>query len=136
MIISIDKTEHEVPITILSVQGNLDGSNYMELVSKAHELYNAGMRNVILDMTGIPFMSSSGIVALHTIALLLRDERLPELENSWAALSNVANENSGLQQHIKLVNLQPRVYKTLEITGMNNFFEFYADLALAVASFL
>ena len=50
MIISIDKTEHEVPITILSVQGNLDGSNYMELVSKAHELYNAGMRNVIFTL--------------------------------------------------------------------------------------
>jgi anti-anti-sigma regulatory factor len=135
MIISIDQTEHRVPITILSVQGNLDGSNYLQLISKAHELYNSGMRNLILDMSEIPFMSSSGILALHTIALLLRDERLPELENGWAALRNVADENSGFQQHVKLVNPQARVYKTLAITGMNNFFEIFDALDLAVASF-
>jgi anti-anti-sigma regulatory factor len=93
------------------------------------------MRNLVLDMTGIPFMSSSGIVALHTISLLLRDERLPELKNGWAALRGVANENSGLQQHVKLVNPQLRIYQTLDITGMKNFFEIYNDLALAVASF-
>jgi anti-anti-sigma regulatory factor len=135
MIISIDQTEHRIPITILSVQGNLDGSNYLQLISKAHELYNSGTRNLVLDMSEIPFMSSSGIVALHTIALLLQDERLPELENGWAALRSVADVNSGFQKHVKLVNPQARVYKTLAITGMTNFFEIFDALDLAVASF-
>ena len=135
MIISTAITEQGLSITILRLEGNLDGSSYQEVVSKAHELYNNGMRNLVLDMSGIPFMSSSGILALHTIALLLRDGRPHEAKNGWTALGSIDNENSGLHQHVKLVNPPDKVYQTLQITGMNNYFEIYKNLALAVASF-
>ena len=135
MNIRIDEAEHGVPITILHLQGNLDGSNHQELISKAHELFVAGMRNLILNMADIHFMSGSGIEALHTIALLLRDGRLPDLENYWGTLENRRDGDTGIQQHFKLVNVQPRVLKTLEISGMAQFFEIFDNLSMAIASF-
>ncbi len=40
-------------------------------------------------MAEIQFMSGSGLVALHSIALLLRGEELPDPEYGWEAFSTL-----------------------------------------------
>jgi anti-anti-sigma regulatory factor len=137
MNISVSQAQGRVPVTILSIQGDLDGSNYQDLIAKAKELYNAGTRHLVLDMTNVPFMSSAGIVALHNAALLMRGDQPPDPEQGWAAYHAVARDRdgSGLQQHVKLLNPQPRVDRTLGIAGMKAFFEIHTDLATAIASF-
>jgi anti-anti-sigma regulatory factor len=40
-----------------------------------------------------------------------------------------------LQQHLKILNPQPQINRTLEMTGLKQFFEIYTDLETAVASF-
>jgi anti-anti-sigma regulatory factor len=42
---------------------------------------------------------------------------------------------SAVSQMVKLLNPQPRVSRTLEMSGMNTFFEIYTDEATALASF-
>ena len=135
MNVSASQAQGRVPVTILSIQGDLDGSNYQDLIAKAQELYQAGTRRLILDMTGLRFMSSSGIVALHSIALLMRGDQPPDPAQGWAAFHAVARDSAELQQHVKLLNPQPRVDRALEVAGLKTFFEIHTDLATAVASF-
>jgi hypothetical protein len=78
------------------------------------------------------------LVALHSAVQLLRGEQPPDPAAGWSTLKSVAIDKpaSGKpQQLVKLLNPQPRVTRTLEMSGMNVFFEIYADEASAIASF-
>src|SRR5512139_739268 len=89
-----------VPVTILHLEGRLDGGNYKDLIEKAFELYNAGARNILLDLSDLTYISSAGLVALHIIALLLRGETLPDPERKWNTLKSASRSRPvGIQKH-------------------------------------
>jgi anti-anti-sigma regulatory factor len=136
MHLTIELAQGYVPVTILGIHGALDASNYEDVIAKAQQLYDTGMRYLLIDMSDMSFMSSSGLVALHSIALLLRGEPSPDPEMGWQAFHAIAHDrDSGSQPHVKLLNPQPKVRQTLELTSMDEFFEIYAEREAAVASF-
>jgi anti-anti-sigma regulatory factor len=138
MNISLNQIQGRVPIGVLSIQGDLDASNFQELIAKAKEVYDTGTRHILLDLSNTPFMSSSGLVALHSAALLLQGKQPPDPEYGWTtvhAVSHVADAGHSVTQHVKLLNPQPKVRRTLEKAGLNEFFEIHTDLATAIASF-
>lgn len=136
MNITIDQAEGRVPVTILGLHGELDASNYQDVIAKAREFYNAGARHILLDMSDVPFMASSGLVALHSTAVLLRGEEPPDPESGWGAFHAIDRDrDAGLQQHIKLLNPQPEVDRVLEMSGLKEFFEVHTDQETAIASF-
>jgi len=136
MNMTTDKTEARVPVTILQVHGDVDGSNYREVIDRARELYQGGARHLLIDLTDTPYMSSAGLVALHSIALLYLGSQPPDLEDGWRAIRATSEAGGGgAQPCVKLLNLQPRVTNVLDQTGLLAFFETYTDQAAAVASF-
>ena len=136
MNINVNQIQGRVPVDVLSVQGDLDASNYQELIATARELYDAGTHRILLDLSSASFVSSSGLVAIHSIALLLHGEQPPDLEQGWSAIHAVEHGlGAGQQQNLKLLNPQPKVDRTLEKAGLKEFFEIHADLATAIASF-
>ncbi len=132
---TVRQMQGSVPVTVLGIQGDVDGSTYMAVIEKAQGLCRAGARDLLIDLTGVPYLSSAGLVALHHIALLMRGDQPPDPTQGWATLRAIAMEQGTLQQHVKLLNLQPRVDKALEMSGMKAFFEIHKDLNTAVASF-
>jgi anti-anti-sigma regulatory factor len=87
-------------------------------------------------MSEMPFMGSSGLVALHSVAILMRGESPPDPEGGWGALRSIDREReAGLQSHVKLLDPQPRVERVLKMAGFDQFFEIHADLETAIASF-
>jgi anti-anti-sigma regulatory factor len=136
MNISVREMQGRVPVTVLGVQGDLDASNYQGLIAKATEVCGAGTKDILLDMTNTSFVSSSGLVALHSIALLMRGEQPPSLDEGWSAIQSIHRGlGTGVQQHLKLLGPQPYVVRTLEKAGLIEFFEIHTDLDTAVASF-
>ena len=136
MYITADEVQGEVPVTILQIHGELDQSNYERVVARAREAYAEGARYLLLDLEYVPFMGSSGLVAFHSIALLMRGETPPDPEAGWATLRSMDREQeAGLQQHVKLLNPQPKVERVLMMAGFDRFFEIYTDQEEAVASF-
>jgi anti-anti-sigma regulatory factor len=135
---NIDSTQIEgrVPVAVLALDGELDGSNYGELVAQAQESYAAGARYMLIDMSRLTYMSSAGLFALHSIALLLQGRPLPDPEDGWAAFHAVEREQSrGPSQQLKLLSPQPRVVRVLSASGMDQFLEVHQDLQQAIASF-
>ena len=136
MSINVHQVRGRVPVAILGVQGDLDATNYQELIAKAKEVYGAGTRDILVDLGQTPFLSSSGLVALHSIAMMLKGEQPPNPQDGWSAIHTVGRGvGSGVQQHIKLLNPQPKVERVLEKAGLKELFEIHTDLAAAVASF-
>jgi anti-anti-sigma regulatory factor len=134
----IEEVQAGVLITILKGVGVLDATTYQSLIDKTKQLYQAGMRELILDFSQLTFMSSSGILALHDIAILLRGESPPDIGEGWSAfhaLSHFIEEKTHFEKHVKLLNPQPRVRKTLEMTGFNEIIEIFNDRKAAITSF-
>lgn len=125
-----------VPVTVIQVTGQLDGQTYQRLIESAQEALNGGTKNILLDMSGLTFISSAGVVSLHVIALLLRGEAMPDLEHGWAALKSVSkSRESGKQKHMKLLNPRPEVINVLDMVGFSSFFEVFTDKQKALVSF-
>jgi anti-anti-sigma regulatory factor len=136
MEISVEERQANVPVTIMRLSGQLDASNYEEVIERVRHLSMTGRRYLLFDLGGLTFMSSSGLVALHSAALLMRGEEPPSPEAGWQAFHAIAEDvGQGFEKQCKLLNPQPRVQKTLELTGFSEFLEVYTDEEEALSSF-
>ena len=136
MNIRITEEQRRVPVTVLGLEGQLDASNYLEVIERVKALYDAGTRDLLLDLSDLSFMGSSGLVALHGIALILRGEMPADPEQGWGAFHALAKDREGgVQAHCKLLNPQPPVARVLQITGFGAFLEVFADREIALAAF-
>jgi anti-anti-sigma regulatory factor len=134
--IAVLQFQGKVPVTVLRPDGDLDASNYQDLIAKAREVYRAGARDILLDLSDTPYVSSSGLVALQSMAALLRGEEPADPEAGWEAFRAVHRDRDlGFQQHFKLLSPQPRVERLLDMVGFNRLLEVYTDLRTAIASF-
>jgi anti-anti-sigma regulatory factor len=136
MNISVTKAQGKVPVTIIKLDGELDGQTYQGLISTAREAYEAGTRNFLIDLADLTYVSSAGLVALHTVALLARGEALPDTDAGWSAIRSASGASrDGMQEHVKLVNPRGEVRSVLDMVGFSAAFEVFNDLDEAVKSF-
>ncbi len=134
--LDISTVPGRVPVTVLHLRGDLDASNFEALIDEARQAHEAGARDMLLDLGEVRFLSSSGLVALQSIAALLRGEQAADTREGWGALHAVSRDReAGLQQHFKLLNPQPRVRHLLTTVGFQRFLQVFDDLEEAVASF-
>jgi anti-anti-sigma regulatory factor len=119
------------PIAIMKLEGDINASNFMDIVDKAEETYNNPARNLIIDLSEVTSISSTGQVAIHKIALIysgvpqdVEEDENPDFTHS-----------SNARKYVKLLNPQPEVDKALEKAGLKLFFKVYDDLESAIQSF-
>ena len=127
--ISIHQTDD--PVAIMHITGAIDASNIVGMVNKAQEIYKNPARNLIIDLSDVPYISSAGLVAIHKIALHysgvyqeVEEKSRPDFTHSQDA-----------RKRVKLLKPQPGVAETLETTGMKFFFKVFDDLDSALKSF-
>jgi anti-anti-sigma regulatory factor len=131
-----EQVQGRVPVTILAIHGDIDASNYEQVIAQARQLFASGARHLLLDLSDVPFMGSSGVVALHSIALLMRGETPPDPDSGWQAFHTIDHARAGgVQQQVKLFGPQPKVSRTLQMTSMSDFFEIHTDKQAAIESF-
>src|SRR5512138_3575904 len=136
MNISVSEAQGNVPVTVIKLDGQLDGQNYQELIAKAQELYSQGARDFLFDLSDLTYISSAGLVALHSVALLVRGEQTPDLEGGWSAYRSMGRASkAGIQKHVKLLNPRPEVTNILDMVGFGDLFEVFTDREKAVSSF-
>ena len=136
MNISVSQVQGKVPVTVVKLDGQLDGQTYQDLITKAREAYHAGWRDFLIDMGDLTYISSAGLVALHSVALMLKGEELPDTESGWSAFRSMSKTSgSGRQAHVKLLNPRTEVQSVLDMVGFTAVFDIYTDLDEAVKSF-
>lgn len=119
------------PIAVMKLKGEINASNFMEVVDKAQEIYGNLARNLIIDLGEVSGISSTGQVAIHKIALIysgvpqdVEEEENPDFTHSAHA-----------RKHVRLLAPQPAVDESLAKAGMKLFFKVFKDLDSAVKSF-
>lgn len=133
MQISSSRHEH---VTVLHLMGDVDSSNYTEVVIKAQELYDDGVRNLLLDLTKVPYVSSAGLMAFHTTARIFLGHSIQGGESGRPTFRSInPRDDASAREHIKLLNPQSAVEQVLDVVGLKQFFEIYTDLDAALTSF-
>jgi anti-anti-sigma regulatory factor len=136
MQITVEQVQAKVLVTLLRPQGNLDAATFNDLIDRGSALVRAGAKDLLLDLSQVPHMSSAGLVALHSLALLLRGEAPVDPEMGWEAMKAIRRDvDRGVQKHFKLLNPSPRVDHVLELSGFKALVEIFTDQSQAVESF-
>lgn len=136
MNVNVSQVQARVPVTILQIIGDVDGSNFQDVIAKGKELIAAGTRALLLDLSQVKYMSSAGLLAVQSLATMLRGETPPDPEAGWQALHRMENAGGARKSPaLKLLNLQTRVQRAFEMVGFDQFLETYSDRETALASF-
>ncbi len=130
MEIVVTQEEGRVPVTVFQLKGDL--ANEEPLRSQATEAYEAGTRNLILDLSDVPYITSSGLRAIHYLFDLLRSDS-PE-ESDQAVRKGIAS-GQYKSPHLKLVKPSKNAAKALSISGYDMFLEVHKNKKEALASF-
>jgi len=101
------------PVTVLSVSGRIDAYSFNELIGEANQRLEAGHIRLVLELGGVDYVSSRGLIALQTIAARA------------AARGGKA----------VLCGVDARVMQVLEMTGLHQRLGIFPDCAAAMASF-
>jgi hypothetical protein len=136
MEIIISQNQAASHVTIMQLRGALDGESYENFITEGEKLFDNGVRNLLVDMSELNFLSSAGLTGLHRVARVFRGDDRSTMEEGWSAIHAMGRErDSGLQQHVKLLNPSENIQGVLDTVGFKAFFEIYTDLEQALAAF-
>lgn len=129
MNINVSIQQAREPVAVMSIQGEINASNFVQVVDKAQEIYQNPARNLIIDLSEVSNISNTGLVAIHKIALIYSGVPKEKMEHPDQTHS------SNARKRVKLLNPQPGVEKALETAGLKLFFKIFRDLESALNSF-
>ena len=133
MEIAVSEQQGIVPVTVYRIKGDIDGNTYRLLEDQAKASIAAGTRYLLLDLTDVPFMSSAGLRALHSIFAWLSSEE--------ASDEAAKQRNAGLlagtykSPYLKLYKPSKRVLQAMSLAGYDMFLEVFDDFQNALDSF-
>lgn len=137
MEMQVETTSNDPVVTVLKLIGELDSATARTLVAEGKRLYDEGATNLLLDMSELSFMGSSGLVALHNLAGTMRGESMGQDVSAMLMFEvkhTLMNANAK-EAHFKLLSPQKRIAKTLTMTGFNQLLDIFTDRDEAIASF-
>ena len=130
MEISVSQEEARVPVTVFQLKGEL--SSEEPLSGLAQDAYDNGARYLLLDLTKVPYISSSGLRAIHQVYYLFRGT-LSE-ENEQKVRQGIVS-GSYKSPTLKLFKPSKNALKALSLSGYDMFLEIHKKKAAAIASF-
>lgn len=136
MQISLSKQQSNVPVTVMQLMGDIDASTYTDVINKAQEAFDEGARDLLIDLSKVPYVSSAGLMSLHTMVKIFAGQSAHPKDGGRPSFQAINKEQDGpARAHVKLLSPQPAVEQVLDMVGLNLFFEIHTDFEAALKSF-
>ena len=132
MDIEVSQEQGRRPVTVFRIKGEINITTYEQLEQQARAAFNAGARDLLLDLTDVTYISSAGIRALNNIFKLLRSDAP---EESDEAMRQGLSDGTFKSPHLKLLGPSPRVLEVLKIAGVDMLLQIHSSRKDAIASF-
>lgn len=108
----INHSQTDGGVEVITLQGDVDMHVSPKVRNALLEVFSRDAKGIVVDLSGVPFMDSSGI------ATLVEGLRWSKKEKT----------------RFILVGLQETVEHTLKLAKLNNFFEIFSDRQEAITS--
>jgi anti-anti-sigma factor len=133
MTIDVERVGGDPPVTVVVLEGELDASNYEQVIDVVRSAYADGSRGLVLDLENLSFMASSGLFALHSAVRIMSGETPPEAEEGWSALHQMSMDSDSQAANVRLAAAQEPIARVLDRTGMLRLFALHGTRDEAVA---
>ncbi len=133
--IGVNQESARVPVAVMKLDGELDAASYLDMLAGGRQLVADGTGYILLDLEDLSYMGSSGLFAIHSIAMLLMGEEPPDPEAGWGAIHETDRDKSAAGDHLKILGPQAQVDRVLERSGLKRYFQTYTDRSEALAAF-
>ena len=134
MTIDVEHLGGSPAVTVVALDGELDASNYQQVIEIVRDAYARGARGLVFDFSDLTFMASSGLFALHSAVRIMRGETPPDAEAGWGALHEMAHDHDATGGNVRIAAPQDAIARVLERTGMTTLFGIDASRSDAVAA--
>ena len=104
---------HENKITTVAVKGSVDALTAAELTETINKEIKDGQANLVVDLSGLAFMSSAGL----------------------RSLLGAVKETRSRGGDLRIVSTNPGIDKVLKMSGFHNIAKVFTSQADAAASF-
>jgi anti-anti-sigma regulatory factor len=122
-------------VAVIALAGELDGSNFEQVIDAGRAARDGGARRIVLDLSGLTYMGSSGLVAIHSIALLMRGQEPTSPEDGWQAMHDLADTAAGdADAGVHLSGPPPSIERVLDRSGMLGLFPVHPDRSSAITA--
>ena len=128
MHIVVTHEEGAVPVSVVFIRGDLTSEEPLKETAKKE--HDEGARNILLDLSDVPYISSSGLRAIHYIYDLYRVKSGDDSELKKGITSGTYKSH-----HLKLLNPSKNSMKALQVSGYDMFLEIYDTQDDALASY-
>lgn len=122
MTIDVERVDGDPSVAVVTLEGELDASNYERVIESVRAAYADGARGLVLDIANLTYMASSGLFALHSAVRIMRGDTPPDPEAGWGALHEMAADHDANVANVRLAGPQDAIARVLERTGMNRLF--------------
>src|SRR5438876_407002 len=95
MTIDVERLGGTRPVTVIALTGELDASNYEQVIDVVRSAYADGSRCLVLDLEHLTFMASSGLFALHSAVRIMRGETPPDGSVATSSTSSRCSTRPG-----------------------------------------
>lgn len=113
-LVEISQVQGRVPVTVFTLKDRVNLGNFAQLEETATNAHASGMRDLVIDLSQTPSLTSIGIRALIIIHKML-------------------SVDPG--RHLKLAAPIPAIRDMLDISGVTQYIEIFKTVEDAVASF-
>lgn len=104
---------HSDPVTLIEASGRIDSSNANQLGDALSGVIDEGQTQLVLDLSGVGYMSSAG---------------LREIVSALKKLRRAAGD-------LRIAQPSPRVVEVIEMSGLDSELRVYATQAEAISSY-
>jgi anti-sigma B factor antagonist/stage II sporulation protein AA (anti-sigma F factor antagonist) len=133
MDIKITHKQGSVPVIIIRLEGEFDAASSDQVKHKAHEVIDEGAEYVLLDLSGVPFISSAGIRLIYSLQNQLHPKK-PGDEGKAVARS--LREGTYISPRLKILNPSNQAMNVFRMIGIDSYIEIYEDEEEAISSFV
>jgi anti-anti-sigma factor len=130
MEIRVTEQQGRVPVTVFHIEGEMTADTAAAFEAATVQAIQNGTRDLILDLTGVPFIGSFGIRSINKTLVALYQANGSTDDDARRILRTGAKA-----PYLKLFNPNPEVTKVLEASGLDMLLEMHSDLRETIASF-
>lgn len=118
----------QIPVTVLHLVGQVDGSTENQLLDQARQAHAEGASHLLIDLSEVTMLSSAGLRAIQNILKI------------YTPQSDVdrMHQHTGepyKSPYFKMVCPNPQIYYVLNISGFLQNILIYNDMDEAIRSF-
>ncbi len=131
MEIIISQAQSRVPVTIMQLKGEFDYLSVDDFDAEAKKVVESGARDILIDLSGVTFMSSVGMRAIHLLYDQVHDAELGEKKAVYKGVM----AGTYKAPHLKLLSPTNRVLESLKLIGLDLYIDIFDNKQEALAAF-